>query len=80
MLKKISFFMILMIISTVTVYSNTKLAGKHKYMEKDGKKIDCIYCHSGDVKIEKKKRQLKDYTLNGVELSEIKSCSGSGCH
>ena len=80
MIKKISLFMVLIMISTVAVYSNTKLTAKHKYLEKDGKKIDCAYCHSGDIKIDKKKRQLKDYTLNGVELSKIKSCSGGGCH
>jgi hypothetical protein len=80
MIKKISFFIVLMMISSAAVYSNSKLAGKHKYMEKDGKKIDCKYCHSGDVKIDKKKGQVKDSMFNGVELSKIKSCSGSGCH
>jgi len=80
MIKKISFFMILMMISTVAVYSNTKLAGKHKSFQKDDKKINCSYCHSGEAKIEKKKKQIKDYTLNGTAFSKIKSCAGDGCH
>ncbi|MCL2154726.1 MAG: hypothetical protein FWH53_03575 [Leptospirales bacterium] len=80
MIKKISFVMVLIMVSAVAVYSNTKLSAQHKYLEKDGKKINCIYCHSGDAKINKKKGQLKDYSLNGIELSEIKSCAGEGCH
>ena len=80
MIKRIGFFMILMMISTVVVYSNPKLAGKHKNLQKDDKKINCVYCHSGEAKIEKKKKQIMDYTVNGVELSQIKSCAGDGCH
>ena len=80
MIKKFSLVMVLIMITTITVYSNTKLSNKHKGMEKDGKAINCAYCHEGDLKIAKKKKQLKDNTLNGVEFSKIKSCSGEGCH
>ena len=81
MIKRISFFIIiLMMISTAAVYSNTKLSAKHKYLKKNGQKIDCSYCHSGELKIEKKKKQITDYSLNGVEFSQIKSCAGDDCH
>ena len=69
-----------MMISSAAVYSNSKLAGKHKNLQKDNKKINCAYCHSGDAKIEKKKNQIKDYTLNGINFSQIKSCAGDDCH
>ena len=80
MIKKISFLIIMILFSTAVVYSNTKLSAKHKYLEKDGKKVDCKYCHSGDLNIKKKKNQLKGDTLNGVAFSQIKSCAGEGCH
>ena len=80
MVKKISLLILMIMISTAVVHSNTKLGSKHKYLEKDGKKINCTYCHAGDAKIDKKKNQLKNYTLNGVEFSKIKSCAGQGCH
>jgi hypothetical protein len=81
MIKKISFLIILiMITTTIAVYSNTKISAQHKYLDRDGKRINCIYCHSGDAKIIKKKGQLKDNSLNGVDLSEIKSCAGGSCH
>jgi hypothetical protein len=80
MMKKICFFMLMIMITTVAVYSNSKLAAKHKYLEKDDKKVNCVYCHGGDVKIKKKKNQIINNTLNGVEFSKIKSCAGDDCH
>jgi len=80
MIKKISFIMVLIMLSAGVVYSNSKLSADHRYLEKDGKKVDCKYCHSGELRIAKKKNQLKNNTLNGVDFSEIKSCAGAGCH
>ena len=78
MVKRLSIFLVLLMISA-SAFSNVKIAAKHKDLEKDGKKVNCAYCHT-DAKIEKKKGQSADKKLNGVALSKIKSCAGSACH
>ena len=78
MIKKTAFLLLLLMISTVS-FSNTVIFGKHKDKEKDGAKVNCIYCHN-TVKIEKKKGQLQDKKLNGTKLAMLKTCNGAGCH
>ncbi len=78
MIKKLGFFLVMLMISAVA-FSNVKISAKHKDLTKDGKKINCTFCHT-DNKIEKKKGQYKDDKLNGKALSKIKSCAGAKCH
>lgn len=78
MIKKLGFFLVMLMISAVA-FANVKISAKHKDLENNGKKVNCTYCHT-DNKIEKKKDQYKDGKLNGVALSKIKSCAGAKCH
>ncbi len=78
MVKKFSFIITVILISGIA-FSNPQIASKHKDLSKDGKKVNCLYCHT-DAKIEKKKGQLKDKVLNGVPLSKKKTCAGTACH
>ncbi|MFA5517873.1 MAG: hypothetical protein WDA74_01325 [Spirochaetota bacterium] len=69
------------LLSAVLIYATPKILMAHIDMIKDGQEITCNYCHSNPVfTIEKKKGQLEKGLLNGVPLSEIKTCAGSGCH
>lgn len=79
MIKRISIVMLLLMISAAA-FSNVKIAAKHKDQTKDGKKVACIYCHAGSLKIEKKKGQVQGDKFNGVLFSKIKGCAGSECH
>ncbi len=79
MVKKISVILVFLMIAGAA-FSNVKISGKHKDLSKDGKKVNCGYCHTGEMKIEKKKGQFQDKKLNGVALAKIKSCAGSDCH
>ncbi len=79
MVKKLSIILVLLMISAAA-FSNVKISAKHKDLSKDGKKVNCAYCHTGDLKIEKKKGQTDGKKLNGTALSKIKSCAGSDCH
>jgi len=79
MFKKLSVVLVLLMISGAA-FSNVKISAKHKDNMKDNKKVNCLYCHAGDSKIEKKKGQMQGQKLNGVALSKIKNCAGSGCH
>lgn len=78
MIKKFSFIITAILISAVA-FSNPQIASKHKDLSKDGKKVNCLYCHT-DAKVEKKKDQIKGKSLNGVQLSKIKTCAGPACH
>jgi len=60
-------------------FSNIAISGKHKNLKKDGKKVDCVYCHTGQ-KIQKKKGQTTKEKINGKKFSAIKGCSGKDCH
>lgn len=79
MIKKLSVLIVLLMFS-VTAFSNVKIAGKHKDLTKDGKKVNCAFCHTDVAKIEKKKGQLDGKKLNGAALSSNKSCAGKDCH
>ena len=50
-----AFGLILMLVVSTAGFSNVAISGKHRNMTKDGKKVNCVYCHSGSMKIEKKK-------------------------
>ncbi len=78
MIKKLGVLLVLLMFS-VTAFSNVKISGKHKDMKKDGKSVNCAFCHT-DAKIEKKKGQLNGKKLNGVAFAQNKSCAGKDCH
>lgn len=79
MIKRLSIILVLLMI-TGAAFSNVKISAKHKNSTKDGKKVNCAYCHTSVMKIEKKKGQIKGEALNGVNFSKIKSCAGKDCH
>ena len=79
MIKKLSIILVLLMI-TGAAFSNVKINAKHKDLTKDAKKVNCAYCHTSVMKIEKKKGQIKGEALNGVKFSKIKSCAGTDCH
>lgn len=79
MIKRFSILMTVLMITTAA-FSNVKISGKHKDLEYEGKKVNCSYCHTVDMKIEKKKGQVQGSKLNGVLFSKIKGCAGSACH
>lgn len=79
MIKKLSIILVLLMI-TGAAFSNVKISAKHKDLTKDAKKVNCAYCHTSVMKIEKKKGQIKGEALNGVKYSKIKSCAGKDCH
>lgn len=79
MIKRLGILLVLIMFS-VTAFSNVKISGKHKDLKKDGKTVNCAYCHTGDAKIEKKTGQVNAKKLNGVAFSKISSCAGSTCH
>lgn len=84
-MKNLSYFVAItvfvILVSGAMLYASPKINSKHLNMEKNGKKINCAWCHSNPVfKIEQKKGQLGKDTLNGVAFSKIKTCAGSGCH
>jgi len=79
MIKKISIILVLLMISGAA-FSNVKIAGKHKDLKKQGTNVNCAFCHAGEMKIEKKKGQIKGEAFNGIKFSKIKSCTGQHCH
>jgi len=78
-MKRFSILLVIIMLSAAA-FSNVKISGKHKDNTKDGVKVNCIYCHSNALKIEKKKGQIQGEKLNGVAFSKIKNCAGSTCH
>jgi len=56
MIKKFGVLLVVLMFSA-TAFSNVKISGKHKDLSKDGKKVNCAYCHTDNAKIEKKKGQ-----------------------
>ncbi|NLV68398.1 MAG: hypothetical protein GXY14_12075 [Spirochaetes bacterium] len=75
-----AFSLILMLVISTAGFSNVGIMGKHKNMTKDGKKIDCNYCHAGSVKLAKKKGQSANGKVNGKKMSQMKACAGKDCH
>jgi len=79
MMKRLSILLVLLMISGAA-FSNVVISGKHKDKMKDGKKVNCAYCHT-DSKVEKKKGQMVNKKVfNGVNLAIIKNCDGADCH
>ncbi len=79
-MKKFLLIVCIFFTATSVSFSNIKINNTHKDKEKDGKKINCSYCHSSGPKILQKKGQLKGNLLNGVALGKINGCAGKGCH
>jgi Zn/Cd-binding protein ZinT len=75
-----AFSLILMLVISTASFSNVTIMGKHKNFTRDGKKINCNYCHAGSVKLEKKKGQFADGKVNGKKRSQMKACAGKDCH
>lgn len=59
--------------SIASVMANPTIMKQHAGKKKDGKNINCGYCHTGS-KIEKKKGQ------NLAALKQLPGCKGQGCH
>jgi hypothetical protein len=61
---------------TVSTLANPEIMGKHKGKQKDGKNINCVYCHGNNANplIEKKGGQ------NKAQLKQRPGCKGPGCH
>jgi hypothetical protein len=82
--KKTVFAVIILfsvLFTAAVLYASPAISSQHLNMEKNGKKVNCAYCHSNPVfKIEQEKGQLGKDSLNGVPFSKIKTCAGSGCH
>lgn len=81
MIKKFS-ILVIMLMFTAAAFSNGSIAGKHADTLKKDNKSKCDYCHKSDKPVEKKKGQLSQdkKKLNGVSISKIANCNGSGCH
>jgi hypothetical protein len=79
-MKKVIIILTAVFMSSAALFSNPAIMGKHKDQLKDGKKVDCGYCHQTGLKIPQKKGQIKDSKLNGKKYSQIKGCNGKGCH
>ncbi|OHD64808.1 MAG: hypothetical protein A2176_10850 [Spirochaetes bacterium RBG_13_51_14] len=62
--------------SVTNVMGNVKIQQKHKGMKKDGKAVNCVYCHGTNANklIEKKAGQ------NLAQLQKGPTCVGAGCH
>jgi hypothetical protein len=57
----------------VSTFANPTIMKKHAGLKKDGKAINCGYCHT-TVGIQKKGGQ------NVVQLKQNAGCKGQGCH
>ena len=66
---------VLMIVafSAASIMANPAIMKKHAGKSKDGKVVNCGYCHTA-AKIEKKKGQ------NHAALEKGPTCVGAGCH
>jgi len=72
-MKHVFFFAVVtaMFISALA-FGDKKLNKIHKGMEKDGKKVNCVYCHKGT-----------DIPKEGTDFNKFlkhPSCAGEGCH
>jgi hypothetical protein len=56
------------------LFANPAIQTKHKGLKKDGKMINCAYCHNTG-KIEKKKGAADMNAIN-----KKAACMGAGCH
>ncbi len=65
---------------------NTQIQKKHAGLKKNGKGVNCIFCH-GTAADQKNPQALKTKGLvmkakgqNTVQMKKLKSCLGAGCH
>lgn len=79
-MKKVIIILAVVSFSSAALFSNPVIMGKHKDMVRDGKKVDCSYCHFTGIKIKQEKGQVKDGKLNGKKFSKVTGCDGKGCH
>jgi len=64
---------LVMAFAVSNVIANPKIQQQHAGKKKDGKAVNCGYCHTAN-KIEKKKGQ------NVKALEKKPACLGAGCH
>ena len=64
---------LVMAFTVSSVMGNPAIQQKHAGKKKDGKAVNCGYCHTAN-KIEKKKGQ------NHIALEKKPACLGPGCH
>lgn len=79
-MKKFTLILCIFFAASAVSFSNIVISGKHKDKIKDGKKVDCSYCHFTGAKIPQKKGMFKDNLVNGVSRAKIKECAGKECH
>ncbi|MBN1496811.1 MAG: hypothetical protein JXA07_08590 [Spirochaetes bacterium] len=71
-----SALVIVVAFSAASIMANPAIMKKHAGKKKDGKSVNCGYCHTAanGAKIEKKKGQ------NLKALEKHPTCVGAGCH
>lgn len=73
-------------LSTTALYANMQIQGKHKNLKKDGKTVNCAYCHTQAkiAKLDAKKGQTPLFKKGAAwdlsKVNRIALCTGSGCH
>ncbi len=73
-------------LSTTALYANMQIQGKHKNLKKDGKTVNCAYCHTQAKIVKPKVAQGESYKFKkgaAWDLSKVDRmalCTGSGCH
>ena len=73
-MKKIGYMVLLALFCVSSVaLANPEIQKKHKGLKKDGKMINCGYCHTS-AKIKKE----KGYGIALVNKNSM--CMGAGCH
>jgi len=75
-MRKFHLFAAAMVVMTafaVSTFANPAIMQKHAGKKKDGKAINCMYCHTTN-KIQKKGGQ------NMAQLKQLPGCKGQGCH
>jgi len=86
MKKFISIIVLMSFFSTTALYANSQIQSKHKNMKKDGKTVNCAYCHTQAkiAKLDAKKGETPKFKKGaGWDLSKVDKislCTGSGCH
>ena len=69
-----SFFPLLLL--TVSIFANPQIMKQHAGKKKDGKAINCMYCHGNNAN----PGIAKQGGQNKAQLMQKPGCKGQGCH
>ena len=61
---------------TVSIFANPAIMKKHAGKKKDGKAINCMYCHGNNAN----PGIAKQAGQNKAQLMQKPGCKGQGCH